>query len=136
MNSDQRKKIRISMVATAVVAPAPPKLPVAGYVINISFGGIGLYVKSPVEGRVQTTVNLHIGNQRIPITVSGQVTWRKAVGMMYAVGISFEGLNPRDHDILLSFLETFQPFEPNPGTKINEMPSWMEQNTQEGDTIR
>ena len=122
------------MVATAVVTQGPPQPPVAGYVINISYGGIGLYVKDPVHGRVQTTVNLHVGRKRIPVTVWGNVTWEKTVGMLYAVGISFEGLNPQDHDILLSFLESFQPFDQGPGTKIDTVPSWMEQSTREEDT--
>jgi hypothetical protein len=133
--SDQRKKSRISMVATAVVTQSPPQPPTAGYVINISYGGVGLYVKDPVRGRVQTTINLHVGRKRIPVTVSGHVTWEKTVGLLYAVGISFEGLNPQDHYVLLSFLESFQPFDQGAGTKIDPVPSWMEQSTQEEDTI-
>jgi hypothetical protein len=58
--ADQRKKKRISMVATAVVRQSPSGSPIEAYVINISYGGIG---------------------------------------------ISFEGLNPKDHGRLLSYLD-------------------------------
>ncbi len=105
--SDQRKKRRISLIATAVVRQSPSGPPTEAYVINISYGGVGLYVKDSLQGRVQTTINLRVGaNKRVPVTVWGQVTWKKSVGMMYAVGISFEGLNPKNHRVLLSYLVT------------------------------
>jgi hypothetical protein len=128
--ADQRKKRRISMVATAVVRQNPSGPPMEAYIINISYGGLGLYVKDPLEGRVQTTINLRVGtDKRVTETVWGHVTWKKPVGMSYAVGISFEGLNPEDHRALLSFLESWQPFDPDAATEINTMPSLTEQET-------
>jgi PilZ domain len=134
--SDQRKKRRISVVATAVVRQGPSGPPVEAYLVNISYGGVGLYVKDPLQGRVHATINLRVGaKKRIPVTVSGRVTWTKSVGMMYAVGISFEGLNPKDHGALLSFLENWQTFDQSDETVIDGMPSLTEENTLEEDTL-
>ena len=105
--SDQRKKRRISMIAAAVVRQSPSAPPIKAYVINISYGGIGLYIRESVRGRVQTTINLRVGAKKwVPVTVRGHVNWKKSVGMMSAVGISFEGLNTKDHGVLLSYLGT------------------------------
>jgi len=95
------------MIAAAVVRQSPSGPPIEAYVVNISYGGIGLYIKESLQGRVQTTINLRVGeNKRVTVTVWGHVNWKKSVGMMYAVGISFEGLNTKDHRVLLSYLVT------------------------------
>ena len=98
------------MIAAAVVRASPSGAPIEAYIINISCGGLGMYVKESFEGRVQTAISLRVGmGKRVTETVWGQVTWKKPVGSSYAIGISFEGLNPEDHRVLLSFLDSQQP---------------------------
>lgn len=120
---NQRQKDRISMFAAAVVRNSPSSPPVEAYIVNISYGGLGMYVKKPLQGRVQTALNLSIGkSKRVTETIWGQVTWVKPVGTSYAVGISFEGLNPKDHGVLLSFLETWHPVEHSESTLTQTEP--------------
>ena len=118
--ADQRKKKRVSMIAAAVIRPSPSGPPIEAYIINISYGGLGLYVKEPLEGRVQTAISLRVGTgKRVTETVWGHVTWKKPVGSSYAVGISFEGLNPQDHKTLLSYLESWQAHNQATQTEID-----------------
>jgi len=127
---DQRKKKRVNMIAAAVVRPSPSGPPIEAYIINISHGGLGMYVKEPLDGRVQTTINLRVGtNKRVTETVWGHVTWKKPVGLSYAIGISFEGLNPKDHGVLLSFLENWRPVDQDTPTQIDTMPTLTDQDT-------
>jgi c-di-GMP-binding flagellar brake protein YcgR len=127
---DQRKKKRISMIAAAAVRPSPSGPPIEAYIINISYGGLGLYVKEPLEGRVQTAISLRVGTgKRVTETVWGNVTWKNPVGSSYAVGISFEGLNPKDHRVLLSYLESWQVHDPATQAEIATIPSLTEQDT-------
>jgi hypothetical protein len=106
MGSDKRKRIRVSMVAAAVVKPNMLDSQIEAYMINLSYGGAGIYVKVPLDGRVQLVISLRIGmGKPVAESVWGNVIWKRPVGSKYAVGIAFEGLNPKDHQMLLSFLD-------------------------------
>lgn len=103
---DPRKKKRISMIAAALVRPSSTGIPIEAQIINVSYGGVGIYIKEPVQGRVQIVISLKVGPDReVAQTVWGNVIWKEPVGSSYAIGISFEELNHRDHSLLLSFLE-------------------------------
>jgi len=118
----QRKKKRVSMVAAAVVRQSPSYSPIEAYIINISYGGLGMYVKNPLDGRVQTAISLSVGTgKRVTETVWGHVTWKKPVGSSYAIGISIEGLNPQDHRMLLSHLENWQTHDQATQTEIDDI---------------
>ena len=96
------------MIVKAEVRPSPPELPAVAEVVNLSYGGIGVLVKNPLQGRVQIILYHNIGfsqGQQVPEAVWGKVTWQKKVGSKYALGISFYGLNPKEHKLLLSFLD-------------------------------
>jgi hypothetical protein len=118
----RRNKGRVSMVAAAVVRQGFSNSPIEAYIINISYGGLGMYVKTPLEGRVQTAISLSVGTgRRVTETVWGHVTWKKPVGSSYAIGISFEGLNAQDHRMLLSHLENCQIDGQSTQTEIDDV---------------
>ncbi len=119
--SDHRKKKRITMVAAAVVRPKLLEQGIEAYIINISYGGVGLYVKEAFEGRVQVTLSLSVGSgKRVSESVWGEVSWKKPVGVSYAIGIAFEDLNMKDHPNLLAFLDEWRPVQAT---------SWLDEDT-------
>ncbi len=106
--SENRKKERVPVIAAAfVVNPKQRNSPIEAHIVNISYGGVGLYVKEPLEGRVQVAISLGVEEDtHIAEIVSGHVCWnRRLIGSSWVVGISFEGLNPKEHGRLLSYLD-------------------------------
>jgi hypothetical protein len=104
--AERRKVIRVPMVSEIVVKQVHPDSLQEGYLINVSYGGIGLYIKSPISGQAQVALDfIDRTDQRIVEKISGRVVWSKPAGLMYAHGISFDGLNPKHHKLLLSFLD-------------------------------
>jgi len=106
--NENRKKKRIPVIASAfIVNPNHLSSPIEGYIVNISYGGIGLYFTEPLEGRVQLAISLGVDEEK-PVAefVWGQVCWRRRLNISsWVIGISFEGLNPEDHGRLLSYLD-------------------------------
>src|SRR3989304_8314837 len=106
--NENRKKERVPILATAYVAnPNHLSSPIEAYIVNLSYGGVGLYVKEPLEGRVQVAISLGVDKEKhVAEMVWGHVCWKgRLMGSSWVVGISFEGLNPKDHARLLSYLE-------------------------------
>ncbi len=106
--NENRKKERVPVIASAfVVNPHHLSSPVEAYIVNLSYGGVGLYVKEPLEGRVQVAISLGVDKDtHVAEMVWGHVCWKgRLIGSSWVVGISFEGLNPKDHGRLLSYLE-------------------------------
>ncbi len=106
---EKRKKKRRTMIVKIEVCPTPPDRPIKAEIVNISYGGIGLLTAKPVKGRVQVILYHNLGfrsGQQVPEALWGQVTWRKKIASnRYAIGISYEGLNPKEHSLLLDFLD-------------------------------
>jgi hypothetical protein len=105
---ENRKKQRVPVIAAAfVVNPSHLNSPIEAHIANISYGGIGLYFNEPLEGRVQVAISLGVDEEK-PVAefVWGKVCWKgKLTGSSWVIGISFEGLNPKDHGRLLSYLD-------------------------------
>ncbi len=103
-----RKQDRVPVIAAAfIVSPNQLSSPIEAYIVNISYGGVGVHVKEPLEGRVQVAISLGIDQDKhVAEMVWGNVCWQgRLIGSSWVVGISFEGLNPKDHGRLLSYLE-------------------------------
>ena len=106
--NENRKKERVPVIAAAfVVNPNELSSPIEAHIVNISYGGVGLSVKEPLEGRVQVAISLGVEEDtHIAEMVTGHVCWKRSlIGLSWVVGISFEGLNPKDHGRLLSYLD-------------------------------
>jgi len=56
---------------------------------------------------VQVAISLGVDKEKhVAEMVWGHVCWKgRLMGSSWVVGISFEGLNPKDHGRLLSYLE-------------------------------
>ncbi len=106
--NENRKKKRVPVIASAfIVSPDHLSSPIEGYIVNISYSGVGFYFTEPLEGRVQLAISLEVDEEE-PVAefVWGQVCWKKKqTRASWVVGISFEGLNPKDHGRLLSYLD-------------------------------
>jgi c-di-GMP-binding flagellar brake protein YcgR len=102
----KKENKRVSMIAAAVIRANLSGPPVEAHVLNISYGGAGIYVKEPLTGKVQIVINLTVaaGKQKAE-TVSGKVIWKRPVGSWYVVGVSFDGLDNNEHTHILSFLD-------------------------------
>ena len=106
--NENRKKERVPVIASAfVVNPNQLGSPIEACIVNLSYGGVGLYVREPLEGRVQVAISLGFEKDKhVAEMVWGHVCWKgRLPGSWWVVGISFEGLNPKDHGRLLAYLD-------------------------------
>jgi c-di-GMP-binding flagellar brake protein YcgR len=104
--ADARKYARVSMIASAEVKREGDDSLLYGLTVNISMGGVGIYVKEPLSGRIQAKIYFSYSTgEDVGITVDGTVAWQKRVEGWYSVGIQFDGLNPHDHAVIYKFLE-------------------------------
>lgn len=103
--ANSRKNKRVFFISEAIVRYDRDTPPIEANIINLSHGGIGIYANEPIDGRVLIGIGIKdkAGN-KIVETAWGQVVWKKPVGSKHAVGISFEGLNPKDHKNLIAVL--------------------------------
>jgi len=112
---ERRKYKRASMIGLVEVRKDPNDPPQEAYAINISYGGLALYIKQPLMGKV--TAKLYFGDgtgKKIGETVVGQVVWQEKTGSWYAIGLQFEDLNPQDHSMILGFLKSSDERESEP----------------------
>lgn len=103
-----RKKKRRTMIVKAEVWPGPPELPLKAEIVNLSYGGAGILAGKSLKGRVQLILYHNLGfseGQQVPESVWGRVVWKKKIGHRCAMGVAFEGLNPKHNRLLLDFLD-------------------------------
>lgn len=104
---ERRKYKRASLIGLVEVRRNPTDPPVEAHAINISYGGLAIYIEKSLTGRVEMRLFYGDGTGKwIDETVSGQVMWQQKVGTWYATGIQFDELNPQDHSMTLGFLES------------------------------
>jgi c-di-GMP-binding flagellar brake protein YcgR len=112
---ERRKYRRASIIGLVEIRKDPEGSFTEAYAINISYGGLAVYSKNPLTGRVY--VKLYFGDgtgKKIDETVVAQVVWQESVGSWYAVGLQFKGLNPQDHSMTLGFLKWSVGLEKGP----------------------
>ena len=104
----KRRFKRLPILAKAEVRIEEGNTLEQAYVANVSRAGIGLYLDKvlPVDGDV--TVILHVvdheGNE-FTEKVRGKVIWCKKT---FAAGIALNPLTKREHQHLVTFLETIE----------------------------
>lgn len=90
--------------------------------INISYGGIGLYLSKRllVGQEVLIRIAFLSANDVVEFeTVAGTVRWCRAQGFGFATRIKFQDLDPDEHSKLVAFLEEAESFKDaiyNPST--------------------
>ncbi len=113
--TERRKYRRASMIGLVEVRKDPSDSPAEAYAINISYGGMAVYSKNPLSGRVY--IKLYFGDgtgKKIDETVVGQIVWQEQMGSWYVMGVQFKGLNPQDHSMTLGFLKWSDGLEQGP----------------------
>jgi hypothetical protein len=79
-----------------------------GYTINISRGGIGLYLSTALELNTEVSLGLRFqmdGEEKLE-SMGGMVRWIRPIGHLFAVGIQFKDLKADRHPLTLSYVDT------------------------------
>ncbi len=110
-----RKHQRYPFLTTVKLIHQESKHSTVGYTINISYGGMAMYVQKPVaeESQVEVWVPF-IDSTGKPHgeSVKGTVRWVRQFNDHYGVGLEFEELNRRDHPIILNFIQEAERLSP------------------------
>ena len=109
MAEDNRRKYKraIMMDSEVLMLPGEP-CAMEVLVTNVSYGGIGMYIPKPAKEGSEVTLKIIFSegsSERVAESVSGIVKWCRPMGSWYGVGIEFKYLNPKEHAMLLKFLE-------------------------------
>lgn len=84
---------------------------------NISLGGINLAISEKLFPQTILELQLNIPQSPRPIFVQGEIVWVKEITehstqekeqRLFATGIKFTQINPKDEAILLNFVNSFQ----------------------------
>ena len=109
MSEDNRRKYkRASMMNSAELILPGDQSATEVLVVNVSFGGIGIYIPKPLAERTGIILRILYSegkSERVAESVPGTVRWCRPMGTWFGVGIEFKYLNPREHSMLLKFLE-------------------------------
>ena len=105
--ANKRKSKRTCMMNSAEIVVPKWDKPVDCFVVNVSYGGIGMYVPQQIPEGTDVAVRIiyNEGNgRRIIETLLGTSRWCRPMGSWFGLGIEFKYLNPKDHGRLLNFL--------------------------------
>ena len=117
-NRRRHKRIKIDSTAIITVLKEDSVLtPFLGFVIQISYGGIGICATQPAEVNNEIELGLtliDIEGKKRHETIQGRIVWQKKAPSFYIFGVQFTSLNKKDHPKLVSYLEA----EKKEGEKI------------------
>ena len=124
---NQRKHHRISMLATLELTLEGGYC-LEGYIINVSYGGLGLYTKNALLAGTKIHIKFSYMNgleEKFSETLLGNVVWCRPVGKLFGMGIQFKGLELTKHAKLIHYMEgsktekqaLFNPFPPTTQTR-------------------
>ena len=103
-----RSRERLYIRAAVELEFSGPEEAVEGYTRNISYGGIGLYVRRPLAVGREVWVGIHYLNGcRLEgdEAVCSRVRWCRPEGAWFAAGIEFERMDEDLNPALIAFLE-------------------------------
>jgi hypothetical protein len=103
-----RKYKRASMMNSAELMLPGDQSATEVLVVNVSHGGLGMYIPKPLAEGTETILRILYSegkSERVAESVSGTVRWCRPMGTWFGVGIEFKYLSPREHAMLLKFLE-------------------------------
>lgn len=113
MKDDRRKSKRVLITATAEVSDLSGNMAQEGYVMNISSGGVGLFLKSPIQVGSPVEVKLSFyatTGIRDVRQIRGYVKRVELFSNVYNTGIEFEPLDPGKDQDLISYLSAQNAF--------------------------
>ena len=105
--TERRKYKRASLIGLVEIRKEVGDPPLEAYAINISYGGVAIYIKNSLTGKVYITLYFGDGTgKKLDETVVGKIVWQEKTGSWYALGLQFEDLNPQDHSMICGFLKS------------------------------
>jgi diguanylate cyclase (GGDEF)-like protein len=110
-----RKYSRFPFLAPVKLIDQETKESTMAYTINISYGGLGMYIQKPIaeKQRVQVLIPLTDPNGKLrEERVEGMVRWVRQIHDHYGFGIEFEELNIKDHPLTLNFIREAERLSP------------------------
>ena len=105
---NHRKYKRASMMNSAELMLPGDQRFIEVFVVNVSYGGVGMYIPRKVKEGTAVTLKILFSegrSERVSEAVAGTVRWCSPMGSWFGLGIEFKYLNPREHSMLLKFLE-------------------------------
>jgi hypothetical protein len=110
--TERRKYKRPSLIGLVEIRKEMGNPPLEAYAINISYGGLAVYIKNPLTGKVYVTLYFGDGTgKKLDETIIAKVVWQEKTGSWYALGLRFEELNLQDHSMILGFLKSSEERE-------------------------
>ena len=104
--TNKRKYARASMSAS-VELTLEGHYRLEGYVVNVSFGGMGLYTQKIILVGTEIQIKISfVDGTGIELfeVLSGTVMWNRPVGQWYGMGIQFKCVDPVKHLMLIGYL--------------------------------
>ena len=110
-----RKYKRHPFLATVKLINLETKEATEAYTINISYGGLAVYVQKPIpeKGRVQVWIPFTDSTGKpLEEAVEGTVRWIRQYKDFYGIGIEFVEVNRKNHQIVLNFIQEAERLSP------------------------
>jgi c-di-GMP-binding flagellar brake protein YcgR len=93
--TDPRKQTRVSIIGMVKVRHEGRRSILHALTINIGYGGIGIYIRQPLSGRVQVEISFSDSDGKdVAETIEGTVAWQKQVGNWHGVVFSLMTSTP------------------------------------------
>lgn len=105
INVDKRTQRRATWTGLVDIRKTPKDPPSEALLINVSFGGLGIYSKELIKGKVHITFYFLDKRTQFSETIWGEVVRIRKLGSYHVVGIKFIDLNVRNHKGILSLVE-------------------------------
>jgi len=117
--TNRRKNHRVSLLSFVELLLEEGIPSLEAYCLNVSYSGMAVYTHHSlsVGTQIQATIHYLKPIQGIAFErISGTVKWCQPVGPMFGMGFEFHNPNPKEHAILLAFLDLAEPLYivPNP----------------------
>jgi Tfp pilus assembly protein PilZ len=108
---NRRKHSRPTLLGKVALSLPQEEGTMDGYTINISRGGIGIYLSRPLEMNTEADLILHfqLEDQEKAEQIGGTVRWIKPIGDLFATGFQFRDLRQEKHPLIFAYLEVAIP---------------------------
>ncbi len=105
INVDKREHKRATWNGLVDIRKDPKGTPTEALLINVSFGGMAVYSKEPMKGKIHITFYFLDGRKHFSELLWGKAVRSRKIGSYHVVGIEFSDLNVKDHKGILSLVE-------------------------------
>lgn len=103
-----RKYKRAIMMNSALLVPQADQNAIEVLIVNVSYGGIGMYIPKKLVVGTDVTIKILYSEgrpEKLTESVSGTVRWCRPMGSWFGLGVELKHLNPKEHVSLIKFIE-------------------------------